>query len=136
MGGIDKKMIVRVILAAWVIIWAVFLIRPFFAKGILTEYSVLLKLSSEGKRAYVTGPRLYEFIKFCKTFLKSRSTYKVIGVEDLSLDHRRVRYYLYPNLENRSADFILVYKVKDFQQSGYKMFKILDSERYILKKAL
>lgn len=132
----DKKIITRFILIAWIIIWTVFLIRPLFVKGILRDYSILLKLSSEGKRAYVTGPRLYEFIKFSKSFLKYDSTYRIIGIEDLSLDHRRARYYLYPNVEKTDPDFILVYNLKDFQQAGYKIFKILDLERYILKRVL
>lgn len=129
-----NKIILRCLLIAWVTVWAVFLIRPFFTKGLLTEYSDLMKLSSEGKRAYVTGQGLYEFIEFSKLFLKPGYTYRIAGVKDLSLDHRRVRYYLYPNLEDNNADFILVYNVKNFRQPGYKMFKALDLERYILRK--
>lgn len=131
-----KKTVVRAALAVWIVLWAIFLIRPLFVKNLLKEYSILLRLSSEGKRAYVAGPKLYELIKFSRPFLKPNTTYRLVGVDELSLEHRRVRYYLYPNIEDKNADFILVYDIKDFKETGYRIFKILDTDRYILKKVL
>lgn len=125
---------IRLILTVWIIVWAVFLARPFFKGALASDYSMLLKLSDEGKRAYVAGPKLYEFIRFCNQVIKKPSSYGVVGVEEDSLDHRRIRYYLYPNIEKAAPEFILVYGKRDHAQDGYKIFKILDLDRYILKK--
>lgn len=130
-----QKTIVRIILAVWVIIWAIFLIRPLFKKDLIKDYSNLSKLSIEGKRAYVTGPELYRFIKVCNQLMPVAASYKIIGIEKDSIEHRRARYYLYPRVEKEDPEFILVYKTKDFEQKGYKIFKMMDLDRYIMRKA-
>ena len=128
------RIFVRIILAAWVILWAIFLVRPLFKKDIVRDYSNLSRLSTEGRRAYVTGPRLYEFIGVCDQSMPKPSSYEVIGIEKDSLEHRRLRYYLYPNIEKEEPDFILVYGIKNYAREGYKIFKILDLDRYILRR--
>lgn len=128
-------MLSRIALAVWVVIWAVFLVRPAFKKDIIRDYSSLLKLSAEGKRAYVTGPRLYEFIVVCNQVMPKPSSYEIVGLEKDSLEHRRVKYYLYPNLEKADPEFILAYGIKDYERAGYGIFKILDLDRYILRRA-
>jgi len=130
-----KKTIVRIILVVWVIIWALFLIRPFFKKALMREYSNLSKLSTEGKRAYVTGARLYEFIRVCNQSMPGESSYEIVGIKSNSLEHRRARYYLYPNMEKSDPEFLLIYGTKDYERKGYKIFKVLDLDRYILRKA-
>jgi len=129
-----KKMVVRTILAAWVIVWAIFLIRPVFKKDLMRDYSNLSRLSTEGKRAYVTGLRLYEFIGVCNQSMPKPASYKIVGIEKDSLEHRRARYYLYPNIEKEEPEFILVYGTKDFERKGYKIFKILDLDRYVMRR--
>jgi len=129
-----RRIVVRIILAAWVIIWAIFLVRPLFKKDLIRDYSNLSRLSAEGKRAYVTGPKLYEFIGVCNQSMPKPSSYEVIGIEKDSLEHRRLRYYLYPNVEKKEPAFLLVYGIKDYERKGYKIFKILDLERYILRR--
>ena len=119
-----KRVVVRIILAAWIILWAIFLIRPFFKKDLMRDYSNLSRLSTEGKRAYVTGLRLYEFIRVCNKSMPKPSSYEVIGIEKDSLEHRRVRYYLYPNVERKEPGFLLVYGTKNYEREGYKIFKI------------
>lgn len=131
-----KKLFLRVILAAWIIIWVLFLIRPYFKKDILKDYAALFTLSAEGKRAYCLGHDLHRLISFCKGSIAGTFTYRVVGLEKDSIEHRRIRYYLYPNMESADPDFILVYKVKDFSADKYNMFKALDSETYILKKVI
>jgi hypothetical protein len=101
------RIVVRIILAVWIIIWAIFLIRPIIKKDLLRDYSNLSKLSTEGKRAYVTGQKLYEFIKACDRSMPKPSSYEIVGMEEDSLERRRVRYYLYPNIEKKDAEFIL-----------------------------
>ena len=129
-----KRAVSRIILAAWIIIWVIFLIRPYFKKGLLNEYSSLLKLSTEEKRAHVTGEKLYAFMKFCKDSVKEPATYKMVGIEDYSIEHRRLRYYLYPLIEKENPEYIFVYKTKGFSLHGYKAFSSLDTETYILRK--
>lgn len=129
-----KEIVVRMILAAWIIIWAIFLIRPVFKKDLIRDYSYLSRLSTEGKAAYVTGPRLYEFIRVCNQSMPKSSSYEVVGIEKDSLEHRRMRYYLYPNIEKEDPEFLLVYGNKDYERKGYKIFKILDLNRYILRR--
>jgi hypothetical protein len=130
----NKKLIIRIILAAWIIIWVIFLIRPYFKKGILSEYTSLLKLSTEEKRAHITGEELYAFMKFCKDSVKEPATYRMIGIEDYSIEHRRLRYYLYPFIEKEDPEYLFVYKTKGFSRQGYRMFKRVDAETYILRK--
>jgi len=130
----NKRIFLRVVLAVWVIIWLVFLIRPYFKKGLLGEYSSLIRLSTEEKRAYVTGRDLYDFIKFCKESTKEPSTYRIAGLEKDSVEHRRFRYYLYPCVEISDPEYIFVYKVKDFPRDGYKVYGRMNPETYILRK--
>ncbi len=129
-----KELLIRAFLAIWVVVWVLFLIRPFFKKDLMRGYSTLLSLSTEGKRAYVTGARLYEFIKISNQFMPKPSSYGIIGIENNSLEHRRARYYLYPNVEKEDPEFLLVYGTKNFKREGYKIFKILDLDRYILRR--
>lgn len=129
-----KKILLRIILAVWVIIWALFLIRPYFKKGLGGEYITLLTLSDEGKRAFILGNELHRFINFCKGSIGQPSTYEFIGIEEDSIEGRRARYYLYPNVENKAPEFLLVYNTNGFSKEGYKLFKSLDSGNYILRK--
>jgi hypothetical protein len=129
-----KKIVVRIVLAAWVILWAIFLIRPIFKKDLIRDYSNLSKLSTEGKRVYVTGSKLHEFIRVCNQSMPRSASYEIVGIEKNSLEHRRVRYYLYPNIEKEEPEFILVYGTKNYGREGYKIFKILDLDRYILRR--
>jgi hypothetical protein len=129
-----RRIIVRIILAAWVIVWAIFLIRPFFKKDLIRDYSNLYRLSTEGKKAYVTGPRLYEFISVCNQSMPGSASYEIVGIEKNSLEHRRARYYLYPNVEKEDPEFILVYGTKNYERKGYKTLKILDMGGYILRR--
>lgn len=130
----NKKYAVRIILSAWIIIWVIFLIRPYLKKGLLSEYSDLAKLSAEQRRAYVTGKELYGFVDFCRYFVKKPSTYETAGIEKYSIEHRRLRYYLYPNIEKEGGEYIFVYGIKGFFKDGYGIFAKLNDEEYILRR--
>ncbi len=130
----NRQTAVRIILAVWVFIWALFLIRPYFKKDLLKEDRILLGSSYEGKRAYAAGYKLYEFIKFCNASLAPASTYKIIGLDEQPLDYRRAVYYLYPHIDKESPEFLLVFNVNDFSMKGYSAYKSLSPEGYILKR--
>lgn len=132
----DKKAVSRTLLAIWIIIWAFFLIRPYFKENRLSEYMTLLSLPTEGKKAYITGKDVYDFINFCNESVKKPSTYKIIGLTEDSLESRRAVYYLYPNIYTAVGypEYLFVYKNKGFHQAGYAVFRKLDQETYILKR--
>ena len=129
-----KNNIFRSIFALWVMIWALFLIKDIFVKGDLRDYNALLHKSLEGKRAYVTGDRLYEFLIFCNNNLPEGAEYTFVGLKKDSHDKRRVTYYLYPHLEAQDAEFILAYNEQAPAKDSYEIVYRLDETRYIMKK--
>lgn len=130
-----KNKIFKLIFTVWVIIWIFLLIRETFVKGSIREYDALLHRSLEGKRAYVTGGRLYEFLDFCNTNLPEGAKYMFLGLEKDSHDKRRAAYYLYPHLEAEEAEFLLVFNEPILSRAGYEIISKLDDTRYILKNS-
>lgn len=129
-----KKILIRILLAAWVFIWALFLVRPYMKKGLFRTYRELLPLSLEEKHAYITGKEIYDFIKACKDSIAPASTYSIAGLEKDPLSKERAAYYLYPNTVSKNPDFIFVYNSSGFAKQGYRMFKQLSPDKYILNK--
>lgn len=130
-----KYIAVRAVLAVWIFIWALFLVRPFFKKDLLKEYSILLRSSAKEKRATTFGAQFYGFLQFCKTSLPPLSTYKIIGLEKQPLDYRRAVYCLYPNIDREGPEFLLVYNVDNFSIDGYAPYKSMGPAGYILRRA-
>jgi len=123
------------IFSVWIILWAFFNIRELFIKGNINDYNILLhRATLDDKRAYVTGDRLYEFIRFCNDKLPPKATYRWVEADKGDHSRRRFTYYLYPHLEMNDARFILVYDNRDVPKNGYEIFAALDDNRYILKK--
>ncbi|MDP2913081.1 MAG: hypothetical protein Q8N91_03640, partial [Candidatus Omnitrophota bacterium] len=58
---INKK-ILYTILTVWTVLWLHFMMRELFLKGSTHDYKRLLGRDLDGKRSYITGDRLYEFI--------------------------------------------------------------------------
>ena len=100
----------------------------------MRDYRALFSMPLEGKRAYITGKKLYEFIDFSNARLPGNASYRLMGVEDGSLDQRRAIYYLYPHIQKDNADFLLVFKGAHDIEGRYRIFAELDSERRILVK--
>jgi len=129
-----KKSIYRVLLIIWAILWALFTVRELVVKKNMNDYRTLFSLSLENKHAYITGKRLYEFIDFARARLPEGSSYKLIGIENGSIDQRRAVYYLYPRLQKDDADFLLVFDASVDVTGRYRDFAGLDSARRILVK--
>ncbi|MBP7056587.1 MAG: hypothetical protein KBB52_07025 [Candidatus Omnitrophica bacterium] len=129
-----KNKILAVLFAAWVVMWVAFTLRELFLKVNLRDYMALISRSAEGKRAYVTGEELYGFIESCKNATPEDASYDIAGLEDGSIEKRRLVYYLYPRRETDDADFIFVYRSPGFGRAGYMDFKRFDDSKYILKK--
>ncbi len=129
-----KKKVARIVFGIWLFLWVLFLIRPYVKNDLYREYKVLFSRSLDGKRAYVTGDSLYEFILFCKEAVPLPSSYRIIGLEKQPHAERRVIYYLYPHIESATPEYIFVYDQETFMYNGYTFFKQLDERRYILKR--
>lgn len=91
--------------------WIGFFARDLFVKNNIRDYKALLSRDLDGKHSYVTGDRLYAFIKDCRSRMTPSSTYKITGVEEGELDCRRAIYYLYPNVRAKEPDFIIDLKL-------------------------
>ena len=128
------KVFITLTFAIWVIIWVSLNIREIAAKGNLRDYKVLAHRSLDGKRAYVTGDSLYEFMVFCNDKLPQGAEYKWTKTDKPDHARRRSTYYLYPHLETPDADFVLVFDESFSIVPGYEVYSRLDDKRYILKK--
>ncbi|MCX5701397.1 MAG: hypothetical protein NTW64_00215 [Candidatus Omnitrophica bacterium] len=127
----------KIILAAWVLMWLFFNVRGLIVekdKSTLKDYISLASADWEGKRAIVFGENLYEFLKFCKANLPNEASYGIIGIPEDSIDLPRLVYYLYPSLQNKNPDFILVYKKPGFEKKEAYLYASLNKESFILKR--
>lgn len=131
---LDKRNIIRLIFAIWIVLWINFILRDLFRKGYFYDYKTLIKRDEEGRRSYVYGDYFYSFLKFVKEKLPQGATYKFMDEKDYSLDYRRTVYHLYPLLQSDNPDYILAYNLPDYQKSGYELFAKLDNNRFILRK--
>ena len=104
-----KSNVFKLIFIIWVSLWVFFIIRGLTAQGVIYDYRELLLRPLEGKHSYVTGDSLYEFLIFCKNKLPEGAKYKIIGLDEGSLEKRRAVYYLYPLIESETPEFILNY---------------------------
>lgn len=130
-----KYKVFKLVFTIWIIIWAFLLMREAFIKGSLRDYSILLNRSLEGKRSYVTGDRLYEFLVFCNDKLPEGAAYRWAKTDKVDHARRRATYYLYPRLETEEAGFILIFDEPILtENTGFKIFSRLDDARYIMKK--
>lgn len=132
---IDKLIMTRVILAVWIALWLLYLIRPYFKRDLITEYKTLISRPLEGKRSYAAGDKLYGFMIGCrKSIPEKRFTFSVAGLDDYPLCRCRMAYYLYPALLSGDAEYILVFEKPDYGKEGYAIFKRFGGDNYILKK--
>ena len=129
-----KYKILKIVFAAWAVTWLFLVGRELFVKNNLRDYKALIGRSLEGKHAYITGERLYDFLKFCKANLPDRATYSLTDIEEGSIEKRRAIYYLYPLLEDGDPDFILVYGKCSAKKDGYMMFAGSSGFGCIMKK--
>ena len=127
--------ILKIAFIIWLALWVFFTARELFLKnGHFYDYKELLSRSLDGKRSYVTGDEFYKFLVFCNEKLPRGSIYEWVGIEEGDLAKRRAAYYLYPHLEKKDAEFILIYDKPGFGKDGYKPFAALDERRYLIKK--
>jgi len=102
-----KQTIIKILFIVWVALWIGFFARELFLKNNIRDYKALLTRTLEGKRAYVTGDKLYEFLTYCKTKMPEGCAYNIIGMDEGALESRRAVYYLYPHARSTDPDFII-----------------------------
>lgn len=130
----DRDTFIKIVIAIWIILWINFIIRDLFVRGTFYDYVSLIKRNENERRAYVYGDDFYQFLEFSKRELPSYATYDLISVEDLSLKYRRAVYYLYPLLESRAAEYLLVYNKSEYSNLHYRLFARHDDTGVILRK--
>ena len=128
------KKITIILFSIWIILWVNFILRDLFVRGYFKEYKTLALQNSQGKASFTYGKRLFDFLNFCKENLPQSAEYDFVGLKEPSLAGRRAIYYLYPHVKNRNARFLLVFEKPGFDKKGFKLFKELDSSRFILKR--
>ncbi|MCQ9207337.1 MAG: hypothetical protein NG740_05640 [Omnitrophica bacterium] len=104
-----NKKIFHILLTIWIILWINFIVRDLLKRGDLQDYRALVTKDAEGKHAHTYGEQFYKFLKFIKREIRENKSYKLVGVENLSLAHRRAVYFLYPALEKESPDYVAYY---------------------------
>lgn len=97
----------RVVFAAWLLFWALFLVRGFY-KGELEKFGALLARDAQAKRAYIIGEDLYSLLETSIKDIPETGTYKLKG-DFKPIDRYRFVYYLYPRRESEDPDYILRY---------------------------
>jgi len=135
--NMTKKGITNLVFfVVWLIVWVLFLVRPYFIKQQGQEYARLLISNPEQKRALVVGPKLYAFIQFCNAALPDGSDYQIEGIKHDHLDYRRAVYYLYPHIKNSQTppSFLIVYQLPGFAKEGYALYRAFDERCFILRK--
>ena len=128
-----KNKILAVLFLVWVILWAIFVLRELFVKSNIKDYAALASRDLEGKRSYIIGDKLYEFLVFCKKNLPEDATYRFVGVEDGSIEQRRAAYYLYPMLESAAPQYLIVFNKQYIAGKDGESFVALDGMRYVVK---
>jgi len=130
-----KQKIFTIALLVWSLIWVWFIMRDLVIKKGMKDYSVLISRTLDGKRSYVTGDRLYEFIKFSINQIPAHDTFRVEGFDDGSIEHRRIVYYMYPRMESlENPGYILVYDKPGYDNAAYEIAAKMDDSMYLLKK--
>lgn len=129
-----QRTIFKVLFFIWTFIWINFILRDLIGHKHFRDYKTLLARDEEGKRSYVYGDCLFEFLRFCKNKLPEKAKYDLVGMKEFSIAKVRSVYFLYPHLKTDDADFLLVYEEPGYERDGYKTFDKLDNARFILKK--
>lgn len=129
-----KYKLLKIVFLVWTVLWVWFVLRELFVKDNINSYRLLFTRSLEGKHSYVMGDRLYEFLTFSAGKLPAGASYGFAGLEPGSIEIIRAVYYLYPLVEKKDPEYILVYSQPGFEREGYVLSSKMDESRYILKR--
>lgn len=93
----------------------------------------LLQGSVEDRRAVAYGSDLHQFLQFCKEKLPPGSTFRLVGIDDASIEKVRAFYFLFPCLVSKQAEYILVYNNPTYREGDARLFAALNPSRFILR---
>lgn len=104
------------------------------------DYLLKIPLSLEEKRAIATEGGFYQFLKFCDNAIPKNKDVRwvlpagiFLGFDDYYF--YKAYYYLYPRNYREDAEYIAVYKRKDYAAPyGYKLLAEFGEDKYILAK--
>ena len=125
--------LVKYVFLAWIVLWVIFDIRPLVKNSYFRQYCALIGKSQEDRRALVYGKDLLVFLNYAKGVLPQGATYKLLGVDEGSVDRVRAYYHLYPNSKSDRPQFILAYHLGHFKEPGYTRFSAMNEQDSILK---
>lgn len=129
----EKRYIIFFIAILWIILWSNFIARDLFKKKYFIHYKRLFFSSPRDKVAYTYGESFFELLEYAKQDISESETYGFQGVPKFSIEMRRAVYYMYPSLQSRNPDYIMVYDGKK-NIPNYHIVKKLDNERALLKR--
>jgi len=132
---INSRKLTLIITAIWIVLWVNFILRDLLKRGALFEYAELLKRDAAGRRSFVYGDGLYSFLEFAKKKLPEGASFKIVGIEKYSIEHRRSVYYLYPRIESERPSHILVFGPKGYRMNGFKKIYELKGVCLILERS-
>jgi len=104
------------------------------------DYSYLISLSLEDKRAVISGGDFYRFLMFCDKTIPKGSDIKWVFPEGGFLGNSeyhffKAYYYLYPRNYRENAGYIIVYGKEAYNApSGFKLFEEFRKDEYILSR--
>ena len=128
-----KPILLYGLIVFWIILWANFIGRDLIKRKQLKDYMILAGSNAEEKYAYTYGKRFFELLELSKKHIPEGEKFKFSGIEKFSLASRRGIYYMYPSIESKVANYILVDEGKQ-NFPGFSLFKKIDNKRFILKK--
>lgn len=120
---LSKETFLKLVFTVWLVLWLFFLFRE-DKEGQYRSLEYLYTHSHNERVRYLMGNELYDFLNFCKKNMPEASSYELAGIENLSIDRVRARYFLWP-LKNvaENADFKIVYGKDEAIDDRYEEYK-------------
>ncbi|MFZ5800779.1 MAG: hypothetical protein ACOY3D_05335 [Candidatus Omnitrophota bacterium] len=103
-----KRLLLKVIVTAWIINWLFFIELSLVVKGAGEKYLQLIGKPLKEKREIIYGQRFLRFLDHYKASLPDGASYQLSGIDEDSLDYVIAIYYLYPLLKSETPDFTLI----------------------------
>jgi len=135
MKKIPKRSIFITVLAVWLVLWMFFLIRE-DKDGQYAEVYSLYTAKGAQKMRVVLGGELYDFLVSCRSVVPARTTYELVGFEELSIDQVRARYFLWPLRQGKGETHIkIIYSAERVEMPGYEPYMTFGRKGQILKRS-
>lgn len=110
--------------------------KRFKRKNLAYRYGRFLSADNiEDRKRMILRDWLYTLIEKVKIHIPSNATYDVVGLDNRTIHHARLIYFLFPRRLTSEAEYRIVFDDKfKPDHDGYKLLDSLDNSYYILKK--